>query len=133
MNSRESLTANLAAVAVGVTAVGMVLFGVFLPTVSLASGTLAGAAAVAVVMIGAVSIAAAIVAGFAAWALATGRRVGTLVGLGIGLVLLLTVAVAALSGGWHPALWAAVGLGTIEVAATMTLLTSRLSDEHNQR
>ena len=42
------------------------------------------------------------------------------------------VAVAALSGGWHPALWAAIGLGTIEVAATMTLLTSRLSDEHIQ-
>lgn len=124
MNNKDSVAATIAAVILGVTAVGMVLFGVFLTAVSLAAGELSGAAGVAVVLVGAVSVTSGIVAGIATWALAVGRRSGAVIGLAIGMVLVLTAVVAALSGGWHPALWIAVAMGAAEVAATTMLLTS---------
>jgi hypothetical protein len=133
MSNKDSVTAAIAAVVLGVTAVGMVLFGVFVTAVSLATGELAGAAAVAVVLVGAVSVTAGIVAGAATWAMAIGRRAGAVIGLATGIVLVLTAIVASLSGGWHPALWIAVAMGVTEAAATTSMLASRWPGALTQR
>ena len=127
------MAAPVVAVLLGVTAIGMLLFGVFVPAVSLAAGQLSGSAAVAVVLVGAVSVAAGIVAGFATWAVAAERQAGAMIGAAIGVVLVLTSIVAALSGGWHPALWVAVAMGTTLVALTSMILAARSRKVLDQR
>lgn len=112
------MPATVAVVSLGLTATGMALFGISVPAIALATGVVTGAATVAVVIVGGVSVATGAVAGFAAWGVAVGRHTGAVLGLGVGAVVLLASTMAALSGGWYPALWAAFGIGMTTVAAT---------------
>lgn len=105
------VAAGIAAVLLGVTAAGAAMLGIFLPLLVLDGAVVSGAPRAAVIAVGVMSFGFGVVAAFAAWAVATKRPAGTILGVVIGAVVLLGAAVASVSGGWHPALWFAIALG----------------------
>ncbi|HEX7171636.1 MAG TPA: hypothetical protein VF365_03390 [Candidatus Limnocylindria bacterium] len=111
MNQTTQTWTGIAVLLLGVTAAGAALFGIAVPLIVLNLQRLDGPAGAAVVAIGAVSLLFALAAAFASLAVAAQRRRGTVVGLVIGAVVVLSAGVASASGGWHPALAGAFALG----------------------
>lgn len=122
MNNNQTVAAGIAAALLGVTAAGALVFGVAVPLIVLNSQFLGGPASAAVVLVGVVSVIFGATAAFASWAVASARPVGTIVGLGVGVVTILGAAVGSASGGSHPALVYAFLLGGAVVAALLMAL-----------
>ena len=111
MNQAKITGNDLAAGLLGVTAAGAALFGISLPILVLSVHGLGGPGGGAAVIIGVISVAFGLAAAFATRAVMTSRPIGSVVGLAIGAIVVLSAAVASASGGWHPALGLAFGLG----------------------
>lgn len=129
----RSTWTNIAAVLLGITAAGAAAFGILIPVAGLLGaellgGSLGTAAVVLTVGVGVISFAFAGTAAFAARAVYIARPIGSLVGIGVGIIVVLGAAVASVSGGWHPALTAAyvIGGGTVgSLALAMATDTAR--------
>lgn len=112
----RSVGATIAVILLGVTAAGAAAFGLFAPVIALGAvdllgGSLGSAAKAAMVVVGIISLLFAAAAAVAARMVHTGRPAGAVIGLVVGAILIVGPAVAAASGGWHPALAASVALG----------------------
>ncbi|HEX2883414.1 MAG TPA: hypothetical protein VHQ42_02460 [Candidatus Limnocylindria bacterium] len=131
MNASTRSTAALAAVLLlGATAVGTGAFALASPFIGMAAaahlGPSLGAAAIMVMVgMGLVSLAFAVGAAFAARAVHLGRGIGTPIGMVVGLMLVIGPTVAAVSGGWDPALSIAFLLGGGIIASLAAMLASR--------
>src|SRR5690606_5679083 len=126
-DNNPSVAAGLAVVLLGVTAVGAAGFALVAPVIGILGAEMLGSslqtvATVALIGLGVVSLAFAGAAAYAARAVNAGRRIGSLIGLGVGGVLLVAPAVASVSGGWHPALVASYAIGGGLVVTLLGLL-----------
>ena len=120
MNQAIRTGDGLAAALLGVTAAGAALFGISLPILVLSVHGLGGPGGVAAVIIGVISVAFGLAAAFASWAVLAARPIGSVVGLAIGAIVVLSAVVASASGGWHPALAVAFALGGGIVVSHLT-------------
>lgn len=131
MNASTRPPAAVAAVILlGATAAGTAGFALASPFIGMAAaahlGPSLGAAAIIVsVGMGLVSLAFAVGAAFAARAVHLGRAIGTPTGLVVGLMLIIGPTIAAVSGGWHPALSISYLLGGGIMASLAATLVSR--------
>jgi hypothetical protein len=108
--------ATIAIILLGVTAAGAAAFGLFAPVIALGAsdllgGSLGSAAEAAIVVIGIISLLFAAGAAVAARMVQTGRTAGAVTGYVVGAILIVGPALAAASGGWHPALAGSIALG----------------------
>jgi hypothetical protein len=115
-HTTRSVGVTAAITLLAVAAAGTAAFGVFAPVIALSAADLLGGtpgavARAAVVVIGLISLLFAASAAVAARMLRAGRTAGVVTGLVLGVILVAGPAVAAASGGWHPALFASVALG----------------------
>ena len=114
--STRSAGGTIAVVLLGVAAAGAAAFGLFAPVIALGAadllgGSLGSMAKAAVVVTGLVSLLFAASAAVAARMIRAGRPAGAVTGLVLGAILVAGAAVAAASGGWHPALLGSIALG----------------------
>src|SRR5690606_21938805 len=114
--SSRSAGATVAVVLLGAAAAGAAAFGLFAPVIALGAadllgGSLGSTAKAAMVVIGLVSLLFAGCAAVAARMVHAGRAGGAVTGLVLGAILVAGPAVAAASGGWHPALLGSIALG----------------------
>jgi hypothetical protein len=116
-----------ATVLLAITAIGLAAFGLLLPLVASQIAWLEAPARTAVIAIGVLSVALALVAAFGAWSVADGRRSGAIIGLVTGTTIVLGAAIAHVSGGWHPALWLAVLMGSGIVGSLLLSIDIRQS------
>jgi hypothetical protein len=108
--------ATIAIILLGVTAAGAAAFGLFAPVIALGAsdllgGSLGSPAEAAIVVIGIISLLFAAGAAVAARMVQTGRTAGAVTGYVVGAILIVGPALAAASGGWHPALAGSIALG----------------------
>ena len=112
----RSVGVTTSVVLLGVAAAGAAAFALLAPVIALGAaellgGSLGSVAKAAMVVIGILSLLCAAAAGAAARMVHLGRPAGTVIGFTLGAILVVGPAVAAASGGWHPALAASVALG----------------------
>jgi hypothetical protein len=118
MNGRRATLVQLAVAILGIVAVGSVAFGIVLIVASPGAGSELGdslrlTAFLITAFAGFLAIAFGALAGIAARMVWIGRPVGRLIGFAVVLVAVTGPVVAGLSGGFHPALFASVGLGVV--------------------
>jgi hypothetical protein len=108
--------ATIAIILLGATAAGAAAFGLFAPVIALGAsdllgGSLGSTAKAAIVVVGIISLLFAACAAVAARMVQTGRTAGAVTGYVVGAILIVGPALAAASGGWHPALAGSIALG----------------------
>lgn len=112
----RSVGATIAVVLLGVTAAGAAAFGLFAPVIALGAsdllgGSLGSTARAVIVVVGIISLLFAAAAAVAGRMVQVGRTAGAVTGHVVGAILIVGPAVAAASGGWHPALAGSIALG----------------------
>jgi hypothetical protein len=128
MNTSSSTAATLAAVLLGITAAGAILFGIVVPVAVLGSSWGNDAVGPVIVAVGAASVAFGLLSAFAAFAVATGRASGALIGLVVGGITLLGTAVASVTGGFQAPMAAGFILGGAVVSALVAAGLGRPSE-----
>lgn len=124
MRRDRSTWTQLATAILGVIAVGGFGYAALLVSAGLLGGEMLGgalgqSAAVAAVILAALAATYAAVAAIGAWSVWQGHGWGRVTGLAIGGVAILGAVIARMSGGWHDALWAAIGLGAGVIGALL--------------